>query len=199
MSIKKFVPISSSIAAAVLMTFAGLANAAPPTLVGGEVAGATSATTMKAEATMDKGNLTIQLAGVVGTDNKGAVILSSVPDGAIVCMKANGRQSADWRGGHQLGKIATNPEACSYGRAEVKGGKVTLTTAACPAGRTEAAAVMSGVVQLPDGKQGWIPHPQPYRIFSAKGVDATAVAIDCNKGQVSPLAADQAKALAKLI
>lgn len=187
-------------AIAALLTF-GLANAAPPTLVGGEATpGAVSVTTMTAAATIDKGALTIQLGGIVGTDNKGKVIISSVPDGAIVCLKANGRQSSDWRGGHVLGKILTTPETCSWGHGVVKDGKVAMTVAACPAGRTEAAAVMSGVVQLADGKQGWLPHPAPYRVLNAKrNADATAFAIDCTGNKVSPLAAGQAKAMAGLI
>lgn len=182
--------------AAIALMFSGLANAAPTTLVGGEGSG--SSTSMTASASMEKGVLSITLVGVVGTDVKGQTIIPAAPDGSVVCMKANGQQSADWRAGHVLGKIATNPDACFYGRGTVQGGKVTLTSSVCPAGRGEAAAVMSGVVQTPDGRQGWVPHAAPYRVLNAKGVDATAVAIDCTKGQVAPLAASQAKVLAKL-
>jgi len=180
---------------AVTASALSIAGAAPP-LVGGEV----SASPTTAVASMDKGDLTITLAGVVGTNVKAAVITPNpVPDGSVVCLKANGRQSADWRGGHILGKIAVTPETCSWGHGVVQGGKVTVTVAgACPAGRTEAVAVMSGVVQLPDGKQAWVPHPAPYRVFNAKGVDATAVSFDCATNKVAPLPADKAKVVAKL-
>lgn len=184
---------------AALLSAAGLASAgAAPPLVGGEVSG--SATSMTANANMDKGALTITLAGVVGTDVKAVQITPTpVPDGSTVCLKANGRQSADWRGGHVLGKIAVTPETCSWGSGVVKDGKVTMTAAgACPAGRTEAAAVLSGVIQMPDGKQAWLPHPAPYRVFNAKGVDATAIAFDCTSGKVAPLPADKARVMAKL-
>lgn len=185
----------------VSMLFAGIANAdGVIKIVGGEVA-VTPPT--RISASMANGAMTIILTGVVGTDDKAVQITPTpVPDGSVVCMKANGfHQSADWRGGHVLGKIAMTAEACSWGRGTVQGGKVTLTTVgdkACPAGRTEAAGIMSGVVQMPDGKQAWIPHPAQYRVYSASGKDATGIHFNCSSGRVAPLAADQAKAMAKL-
>jgi len=170
----------------------------PAPIVGGESATTVSSST-KVDATMANGSLTIAFSGVVGTDIKAVMITPNpVPDGSVVCLKANGKQSADWRGGHILGKIAVTPETCSWGHGTVQGGKVTMTVTACPAGRTEAAAVMSGVVQLPDGTQAWVPHPAPYRVLNAKGVDATAIGFNCKTNHVAPLGHREATAMAKL-
>lgn len=185
-------------ATAFLLSTAGLSLAATPVPIvgGGEVA---AGTPTKVVATMKDGTLTIAFSGVVGTNIKATLITPTpVPDGSVVCLKANGWQSADWRGGHVLGKIAVTPETCSWGHGIVKDGKVTMTINACPTGRGEAAAVLSGVIQMPDGKQAWLPHPAPYRIFNAKGVDATAISFNCSTNQTATLPADKAKVMARL-
>ena len=184
------------------LTLATAALAADPAIVGGERVGATSATSMMATATMAGGTLSITLTGVEGTDSRGVGMVAKAPDGATVCLKANGQQSADWRGGTKLGSIKVGADTCAYGYGTINDGQVTLVVAkevACPAGRTQAMAVMSGVLTLADGKQWWVPHPGAYRVFAKGGKDATAIAFDCATNTAAPLDGAQAKMVASLI
>jgi hypothetical protein len=178
---------------------AGFATAADISIVGGEKVGQAAIDRVALSASVAERTLTITLSNVVGTDVAGGLITSTpVPDGSIVCLKADGLQSDDWRGGIKLGSIRTAPDRCSWGHGVVHDGSVTVAVPlgeVCSAGRTEAAAVISGVVQMPDGKQAWIPHPAAFKILN-KGKPATGLVFSCAGGQAVALDANQAKFLA---
>lgn len=182
------------------ITAAFAANANGLDIVGGERPDQAALDKVAIAANVQNGALTITLPGVVGTDVNGNVITPvPVPDGSVVCLKADGFQSGDWHGGNKLGRISMKEDRCSWGYGVVSGGMVTVTAPAakaCPAGRSSGAAVISGVVQLPDGKQAWVPHPAQFRVKNNKGKPATGLVFNCSGGPVTALSANQAQALA---
>jgi hypothetical protein len=189
---KTFFTTTTAVAALALV--AGIAMAAPP-LVGGEGAGETP---VLKSITMSGGVVSLSFEGVYGTDvNRGLATKSPVPDGTIICLKANGQQSRDWKGKVQLGSIVMDEGTCSVGRGIVKGGKVTVTVNAC-AGRTEGTFAFSGVVEQPDKLQGFVPHFGQYQEFTLPGPkqkDLSAFSFYCadNRITIAGLSNEQKK------